>query len=348
MSIEEVRHIATTADSIGSDPMSVSRNYTSTYTAIVSDERVGPLEILRHFQNDPDLPWHGRGYKSNSGERDNSSICKRLSVPTRVKGTSNAWNLDAEFEDVKGTPSEGSQAELKVGFDVNGKPTTDAFSWHDEIDVSYTQVSVPVEVATFRGFENPGINNPFLPPGKVGAVCNSALTPFRPKPEMELDVKVIRITRNVHAWDDDKANAFQGTVNNAEARIIKPGYGFAATIAPFCGRIKSIGGSYRNYFWTIFIEIHINPLGWRARIVDAGLDRLVAPGLPDGHGGTYSASDVPADGLPHTKPLTDATGAPIFEVVPFNGRGFPKKKEEKDVVMLWSYYEERSWDEIPW
>lgn len=327
------------------DLFNFQKKYSTTFTIQATANTVGPLDILAELSSNPNYPFNGRPYTYGNGGADYSATCKAISVPTRVAGSLVTWTVEATYESEQGEEDEDKRP------DEDGKKKTDPVLWHDEIEVSYTQFSGPADYGRFAGFLN-GESNPYLKTGKLRAVCNSALVPFDPKPEREFDLKIIRISRNVPAWDGVKAETYQSSVNSSFITIDKPKYRFKESIGERKGKIKAIGGQFKFEnnvkYWHIYIEVHINPLGWRAQYLDKGLDRLWVPGLPDGKGGTISASDVPRDGAPSSRPILDPTGEPITEAVRLNGRGVPCKPEDNDTIMEWSYNEEIDWSGIPW
>lgn len=344
MSVTEVKlHSAGAGGSVsGSQDTGADKiSYRTKYRVKVSDPLDSPKTVLAYFRSHANLPWPGRPFSFGNGF-DVSARCKTLD-PDYVENSAGWYIVSATYESASGD-------EQQPGQNPDGKPVGSPFSWHDEIEVSYTQISIPVEVAIFRQFVPANIKNKFLKMGQETPVVNSAIVPFDPGLEEELDIKVIRISRYLKNWDGGAANGFQGAVNNDYVTIVKPAYKFKDGFAPYQGRVKQFSGSFGivNGFscWRVTVEVHVNPLqfGWRRVVCDRGIARRKAPGDPGGG----SLGDVIAPGDPVHAPIKDDEGFPISEPVLLNGNGQPLRPGEPIVYLVYQTRKERPFSPIAW
>lgn len=333
----------------GEGPLSTQYRYNANYLFEVDEPLQGPKTILQYFRTNGDLPWIGDGFDYGA-EQDSNSRCKTIS-PDRID-KSNWFRVKVDFE-----PLESEQPDK--GEDENGNSQEDPLLWHDEIDVSYTQVTIPVELATFRGTNRNGINGSPMRVralGSDGPVINSAGVPFDPGIEYEVDVKIVRITKNVAEFDGNLNNQFQGAVNNDQVVINKQPYRYRDTWGPLTARIKNISGSFqianRIPYWKKTIEVHITPVGWRRLIVDRGLERRQLPGDIrewDANGTPIQISD--GDILPgqsHHMRIKDADGYPITAPVLLDGDGAPLKPDRPAIYLEYQTYFEIPFAGINW
>lgn len=344
MSVTEVKLHSAGAGGSASGTQDTGANkisYRTKYRAKVSDPRDTPKTVLAYFRSHAELPWPGRPFKF-ANDFDVSAICKTVD-PEYVENSGGWYTVSATYESESGE-------DQNPGNDPDGKPVTSPFSWHDEIDVSYTQLSIPVEVAIFRQFVPANIRSRALVRGQETPVINSACVPFDPSLEEELDIKVIRISRYLRNWDGGPANQFQGAVNNDYVTIDKPAYRFRDFFAPYQGRIKQFSGTFQiiNGFpcYRVTVEVHVNPLqfGWRRVVCDRGLSRRIAPGDPGGPslGATVALGDA------IDTPIRDEEGYPISEPVLLNGDGQPLRPGEKPVYLIYQTRKERPFSVIAW
>ncbi len=349
MAVTEVTlaKLGATGEASASDPSRVLVKYTASYLAKCDSAEDGPKTVLDHFRNAGDLPWFEKPFDFGN-DFDGGSVCRTIS-PMRI-GHSDWHSVDCAFEPVDGG-FPGSEAD---GQGIDLSVTKNPVNWHDEIEISYTQLSAPIYGATFRGFFPGGITNPMLRDGKYGPLVNSAMDPFDPVPEGELDMQILRITRNVFPYDSTIADNYIGTVNRDGVNIIKPAYGFRAYISPTMGKIKNISATFGIVnsipYYRQTIEVHRNPLGWRLSIIDMGMNRRQMPfGDKKDDGTAISDSDM-KDYKPKVTPIRDENNYPILQPILLNGNGQPLEldKNKPPVYLQYEYYSEVDWSAIPW
>lgn len=346
------RHILARVGAAGSgsgrDPSTAIISYSANYVLFCDDPLDGPKVALDYCRNTSDMPWYGKPY-SFGNDFDAEAICQKIN-PQKIVGA-NMIAVEVGFEPVKGSASAGSEADgQSIDLGVTGNP----LNWHDEIELTYTQISTPIYGAYFQGFFPGGIANPLMKTGKYGPLINSAMDPFDPVPEGELDMQVLRISRNVYPYNANIPDMFIGTVNSNHVDITKPAYGFHMEFSPQVGKIKNISASFhitnRIPYYKQTIEVHKNPLGWRLSIVDMGLNRRQMPlGDKKDDGTAISDSDM-KDYKPKVTPIRDENNFPILQPVLLNGNGQPLELDKgKDPVYLqYQYYPETDWSAIPW
>jgi hypothetical protein len=315
----------------GTDAGSATLSYRAEWRVTCDSQADTAQQVLEHFRLTADLPWFGRVFKVANGF-DVDAICTDLNCDPVAPGF---FNVRGVFDPVSGG---GGQAR---GTSPEGKETTNPLEWYHDIDVSYTQISIPVERALFMGFDPPGIENPRLVPGVDYAIVNSAIVPLDPTLETDLDITVVRISSYRLLYDDDQTKQYRGAINKDPLVISKPDHFFKITAPQYAAKIKTFGATFSVVngvpLYRTSIEVHINPLTWIRQVVDRGLLQSVEPGDPKPDGTTYSNSDLPS---PARKQITDDEGYPISEPVLLNGRGKPLGSdgtgEEKPVFLKWA------------
>lgn len=293
------------------------------------------LDVLLHFKGDASLPWMGRPF-SYAGGVTSYCVCDDVDAQPIV-GSEGRFTVAAKFSSQY---SGGDDDNSDGGKDKNGNKTDDPTQWHDDIEVSTTQVSIPIEYATYIG---PIPANDFLKPGKtLRDPCNSAGVPFDPLPEYELDITVLRITKYVRDWDDTQIAKYRGTINNDHFVINKPDYNFSLTVSPFVGKMKQFSGSFHFQdnikYWKHTIELHINPLGWRFPLLDRGTTKTVRDDDP--------TSSTYGDMQP--KRIVDTDGIPLTEPQKLDGNGGLLRPGRDPVYLLYAKYEEVPYGNITW
>lgn len=315
-------------------------SYRSRYRVRVTSPLDGPTTIFRYFQINANLPWFGRSFFFGN-DFDTSVRCKTIE-PTFIEKSEGWWEVACSFE----TPPKKDDEEDKDDEDEKDKDSPTS-SQHDEIEVSYTQTSAPVEQATY--LKSDRVTSRWLTKheGRPCPVMNSAGVVFNPGIEEEIEIKVIRITKHVKEYDSNDYDKFQGAVNADAVTINKKPYKFKCEFSPLVAKIKNITGSLvtenGKYHYKRTVEIHINPLGWRRTIVDRGMMRSAAPGDPDGRGGQMyaSAGDEYVPGTALHAPILDANGYPVTEPVLLDGRGQPLKQDGQPVYLTYQTLEEK-------
>lgn len=329
----------------GKSPLTARRSFTAQWQITAAQGDTTPT-IIEYFRTSSSHPYLGDSY-SFGNSSDSSSKCVSIS-PRLIPNSGGIWIVAVEYE-----PPEGDD-DSDERDDVKGNKVGDPLLWHDEISIDYTQITIPCEVAEFRGCNLGGRNGQPIPPllniGRNILPCNSAFVPFDPGIDMEVDVKVVRITKNVKEYDGNQANGFIGCVNSDQVTINKRAYGYRDVWGPLTARIKNISGSFQIAnkipFWKQTTEVHITPIGWRRIICDRGKAMLLLPGVTRPGGTTVSASDEDVNTVVE---IHDAMGQTLTEPVLFNGRGQPLNPfREEPVYLDYQIYTEIPFAPLKW
>jgi hypothetical protein len=337
----------------GDGSIAPKRKYTAHYRVITDDPTTSPRAIESHFKSDVNLPWYGRSFRwtgATSNDRDPDSVCKGIEI-SHIPQSAGIFKVEASYEPVDG---DGDDKEKPSNDGSNSK---DPLEWRDSISVSYTQITVPVMHAVFQGFtRGDDGNEPFrgtslLQVGRTYVPQASNLVPFVPLPEMEVDIKVIRITRNIPIFISNQYDKWLGTVNTDPVTIARDELNIIVSIEPLQGRLKQISAQTEFANGVSYVrrevEIWVNPRGWRGRLADMGMG--CGPRLP-GESGYVSPGEL--DAIPANRDLVeqgvfkDDDDYPIGQPVPLNGFGKPLRGELKrqgEVWLNWSYYPEVAW-----
>lgn len=255
-----------------------------------------------------------------------ASVAKRMRA-VRVDGANDYYRIEIQYE-----PHD--EEEQDQGHDDDGNPTFDPNLFHDEVDVSYTQISEAVEKAVYLGGFK-GVAAGKVQPGDVVVPMNSALQPFNPPLERELDIKVVRITKFRQDYDGAHFDQFQGRINKAPVTINKIQCRYRDKWGKHQARCKNIGGQFQITngvkYWRVTFEIHVHPRSWDEEVPDRGLHARALLGDPNGKGGTISNKDnVHHIGVPALRRLVDPRGVPISDPVLLDGDGQPLVRGEGD------------------
>lgn len=293
--------------------------YTAAYLVDTDTVLDQTSTICDHFKNAGNLPYIDSPY-SYANDSDPSAVCVGID-PRRDSKSSTRWIVTLKYETP--TSEDKKNDENRQNRDSNGNLTDDPLRWADQIDVGFTQITVPVEGATYWGGYK-GSTATVMKPGMFGPVINSAFIPFVPPPETSLHIAVVRRSFYHPNFDQDLASTILGKVNSNTLTFNRLGYTgtWRATTAKcieYGGSLEFINGLF---VWRNRVEIHIHPNGWRRFILDRGLHARAMPGDPDGHGGFISSSDMFSD-APAVRRLMDVSGVPISEPVLFDGDGGP-------------------------
>lgn len=331
----------------GDSPLFVQTRFNAVYMMRVDDALDGPATILRYFRSSSELPWFGDGFDYGN-DRDTASKCKSI-APDRIP-KSNWFTVRVDFEPLQAEEPEQGQ-------DESGNSTDNPLLWHDEVSADYTQINIPVEVATFQGVKRGnGRGQPlrFRRIGEDGPVVNSANVVYDPPPQQEVDIKIFRLSRNVAEYNANNLNFYIGKVNSDQVTINKPRpYRFRDLWRPLTARIKIIGGAFQFtnnvFYWKQSVEVHILPfpLTWRKLVVDRGLERRQMPGDINEGGAEISASDIVA-GQPAVKRIVDQNGYPVTTPVLLDGNGQPLPHNKPPVYLEYQVYGERAFAGFRW
>ena len=334
MAVETVaEHITGSEGSVSGRGGSVGTlDLTCAYRVVCDNKTDTAEDVLKHFFNTPSLPYSGRPFRF-SGTTNTAATCTKISAKQVERAEPHAFIVTATHS----TPeSEDSQRNSK-----DGKKTDNPLDWHHDIDVSSTQISIPMEKAFYIG----QANNVFLIPGNIQNVVNSAGEPFDPLPEYEVDITVLRITKFNDSWDEAVAKPLRGTINNDNVQINKQDYNFRFQFDPFTAKIKEYSGTFMFEngikYWRETLEVWINPFTWRFELLDAGT-MAYKPRLSNG------GAILPprADDIPQR--LVDESEYPITSPMPLNGNGFILPKGQPPVFLTYSKYKEVPYANINW
>ena len=355
MSVTDIKYASDGASSSGTGTETGATSFTYKANWLVTCDSVSDQSdiiwtyLRTHTQfGSAHLPWFGRTFKYASG-RDTSSVCRDIDVQF-IKHSDGKHTVEATYEPITGPSAEDPKT---FGLDSEGKKTEDPLKWRPEIYVGWTTISIPVERAEFITTIPPGIVNPFLPPGRIGPVVNSAIVPFDPAPEEELAIKVVRITRNKRFYEGDLYDRFNGTVNRFTTEL-RPfgGHGFKQAVPALYGWMKFFGAELAEengrLHWRETKEVWIHPRAWVRDFVDRGLARRRAFGDPDGAGGTISTDDLPDPGGIFHETLKDAADYPLTEPVLFDGNGQPIDPARGAVYLRYLTKTPENWGGILW
>lgn len=329
----------------GEDPSKVVVSYSSTYRVTCSDPSDTAPVVLAYFSQNSQLPWMGRVLNFGNGF-DASVQCKSVTADP-IDKSGGLFLVSCEFKSLEGDTGGGQPA---TGTTIEKKNSDDPIAWHDEIDITYSNITEPVDRAIFRGFINGG-GNPFMRAGVERAVTNSANVPYDPPLERENSIRVIRITRNSKESNYGTYAKYKNTVNSDAFSINKSAYGFRLELRPFFAKFTDFGQSFaienKVRYWRETIEVQIHPRGWRRQIPDRGLMRRLTEGDKDDAGNTISAGDI-TDGWVHHTPIKDKDGLPITEPVLLDGNGKPIGPSRPTVWLIYSVEDEIPFAGIKW
>lgn len=334
------------------DALNVKGEATATLKVACSTKADTWRTVSEYLRTHTNYPYVGRAYRIGN-TRDTSIYCENLDIKRIAKSdgtTGNPGGIDflvvASFKSIEGGGLPPVQKQ-----DINGKPTGDPYLWRDEIQLSDYTVTIPSETARFRGAHdrngNPVAGNT-LPVNGITPVMNSALELFKPPPEREVSITVVRITKSVAMVFPHLYERYKGAVNNDNVVINKGFYGFLYRFGPYQGKIKSINNTFDIAngipYWRQTLELHVNNLGWHWHIPDIGTTELLRAEMTY-EGITISNSDVGEFGY-FKKKLTDIRGNPVRG--PLNGNGIRLKKGQEPVYLEYQLDNEIPFAGINW
>lgn len=336
----------TSGSATGSGGGTVKASYRSAYRVKCDSAADTIDEVLYHFRTTASLPWMGRRFKFGNGFNA-TVLCKTIDV-TQVENSGGTFIAACSFESLD--PQQGNGG----GTEPNGQQNDDPRRWHDEIDVSFTYMTVPVETAKFVRYDPPGRGGKFLKNGYVGPIVNSLKKPIIPTIEDSVPIKVIRITKYIAAYNAGDINNYLNHINSDYVTINKPAYNFRDFFSPYRGLVAQVQsafglqGNIKYYRQTA--EIHVHPYinGWRRLIADQGRDVDDGPGAPNGRGGEVRESDLPNPNTIHHRPATSRLGLPLAEPVNLDGNGSTMNPREQPIYLIYAVKGERSFAGIQW
>lgn len=330
------------------------RTYSANYIVKTDDPTTSTKAIEKHFKQTPSLAWYGRPWKwtgTNGNDSDPESICKKLSISHKPQ-SEGVFEVTADYE-----PKDGDEKDKeKPSNSADGDKTRDPLEWRESMSISYTQVTEPVMWAIFRGFTT-GANGDMVAPGiaalQIGGTYipqNSALVPYDPLPEREINITVIRLTKNVAPFNGNQFDNWIGTVNTDNIQILKPFLGMFINVPAFKGRLKQVSAQSDFQNGVPFVrremEIWVHPKGWRGRLADMGHSALATQAADAGFVSPGDLINTP--GRVEQITLKDKDDYPATAPVPLDGFGRPLRSDKatQNVWTNWSYYEEKPWAQI--
>lgn len=346
----DLKQEGTSLSGSGDDLDGLKRSYTANYRVVTDDPTTSPKAIEAHFKATATLPWYGRSWRwtgTNSNDSDSTAICKKLEISHRPK-SAGVFDVEAMFE-----PKDGSEKNKEQPNNSDGSNSDDPLEWREQISIGYTQITEPVMLAIFDGFttgaggdtRTNGTNA--LQRGLTYIPQNSALIPYDPLPEREIDLKVIRMTSNIPFFNSNLYDGWISTVNNDPVNINKPNLGVFVSIDPFKGRLKAVNASsdFQNgqAFVRREVEIWVHPKGWRGRLADMG---HAARATQAADTGFVSPGDlINKPGRAEQITIKDKDDFPMTAPVPLDGFGRPLRTDQpsRNVWTNWIYYDERQW-----
>jgi hypothetical protein len=330
----------------GTDNGTVKASYRSAYRVACSSPADTIDEVLHHFRTTPSLPWMGRKFKFGNGFNA-SVLCKTIDVD-QVENGDGRFIARCTFE----SPESQQQNQ---GQGANGLATDDPTRFHDEIEVSYQTIAIPVEKAKLWGYDPIGTaGSASIKPGYVGPIINSCGDPADPTLEQEMRIKVLRITKYLPAYDDSFFEAYANAVNNDIFTINKPQYNFRMRVGLYKARFGSrsatfgMAGNIKYYRVTGELLISGLPYGWFQLVPDRGRNRDQSPGKKNNHGVTISPGDTSVALKQLNAPILDADGNPILDPVLLDGSGDVHEKKKPPIYFIWQTFDLKPFSPIQW
>lgn len=296
--------------------------YTAFYLVETDTVRDQTAVICDHFKNAGSLPYIGSIY-SYGNDYDASAICVGID-PRRQANSQTSWIVSLKYATPENEKEDEDKPKEEPDRDT-GEPTPDPTRWREQWDASFTQITMPVYEAVYRG-GMVGVSAVGMPIGKIGPPVNSCFEPFVPPEERDVDIQVYRRSMYVFGYKGDIAAKYMGKVNSELVVVERPELHFGFFANETCLRVKSIGGTLeyinRNVWWRITVEFWVNPFGWRVRKIDEGLNRRAVASYQTGRGVAFVEGDF-VNGRVRLVPILDADGKPIQRPVLLNGAGEP-------------------------
>lgn len=327
----------------GDSPENVSASYNCTYFVKCDSQSDAPSTVLLHFMRTSSLPWSGRPYRFGNGF-DFGVVCESVTANYIDKGAG-AFTVNCSFKSVQGSEDQ------QTGKTLDGKDSPDPTKWHDEIEISFQNVTIAADFGQFRGLGG-GAGSRTFRANEYRAVTNSAGVPFNPPIEKQRAIRVLRITKNSRTTIATLADKYINAVNSDSFTINKPDYGFSYKVDKYCAKINGYSTAFaieNGYkFWRESIEVYINPNTWRRAILDAGYHRRQMFSDFDDTGATIPFAEAQAAGwVPYTT-IKDKNGDPISTPVMLNGNGRQLRPGESPVYIYYSIEDELPFSGIKW
>lgn len=291
-------------------------------------------DVYSHLRANSELPYHGRAFRYDSF-RDSTAVCVGID-PELVKSGENIWDVRATYESIKPDKQERPDNTEK------GEKTEDPFKWRRECSVSWSQTSIAVEQAFFRGYSRP-VGNRWLKPGRLGAIVNSCLQPLDVQHMMESDQQSISISRYVQKWDNDLSKVWIGAVNRGAFKFNLNDLNGQFFFEPLTLKVREFGATSDfingRQVWRQTIQFLYNPKGWRLQVLDMGFGPRQFPG--DIKQGTTSNEIVTEEDYNQyggVGVFTDANGNPSAVPRLLNGNGSELQNGFDPVFLIYQIY----------
>ena len=309
----------------------------------VSDPLDGPGAIFTYLRTNG--PWFGDSF-SYGNDTDNAAKLVEWSSPTRERGSDSVWVAVAKYT------TRVDQDQQKP--DTNGDPTDWPLDWRPEVSVSWAQHEKVCQKARYRGgFTHAPAR---FTQGEFYTPQNSALEIFDPPLMMDLSRATFRITFWRDVYNMGTASSLIDVVNEKTVawrtftKIIGGCGPYTLKCADVQGSPKrearehpTLGRVLLDYM-ELVVELQYNREGWRDKINDRGLRRIVQAGDDDGFGGTVSLVDLLAQQAPPNRALLGIDGHPVSGPVLLDGAGNPKQATDRvPVEVTWQKYDEASY-----
>lgn len=309
----------------------------SNYTAVYRVTTDNPLDqadtIVNYFEATPNMPKLGDEYRFGNDYNPNAILTGI--APDHVDNSRVHWEVVLTYTPKSGTGDGEGTKDLEN--DANGNPTSDPRLYHNEYDISRTQINVPVWKAIYLGGMK-GIAAGIYRPGDLVVPSNSAFVPFNPPLEKTATLTTLRVIKYRPAYQGVLWGPYEDALNSDVISLAGNPYNLQILWDKYTVLVKNIGGSFHLEnnikFWKIFHELQHNPLGWDVEVPDMGTMQRQMEGdrFPDGT--AISTTDI-ADGMPIHRQILDPDGVPLAEPVLFDGDGKPLKNPwPRDTVWL--------------
>jgi hypothetical protein len=271
----------------------------------------------------------------------------------REAGSANPWVWIATLH-YADPEAAGGGNDTKDNKDSNGNNTDNPLDLRPEMEYRTVQYQRPVEKATYISGYSGAADSFCKMNSSVGPIVNSAIVPFDPPIERDDSRGVLRIKRNLASLNCD--TIFTNVINSKACSF--SWRGISKSIAAYCGKIRDVSAVPRNHptygdyvECELFIDIFDDgKKTWRYLILDRGLSARAGYGDPDGHGGTFGASDTrTVTGIPPQRRITDIDGNPVSDPVLLDGNGQPLNDSkptgalDPPVYSNWKDYTEYDW-----
>jgi hypothetical protein len=336
----------TSGSASGSDNGTVKASYRSMYRVTCSSPLDTVDDVLKHFRITASLPWIGRRFKFGNGF-NTSVFCKDVQADY-VDKSAGQFVVSCKFESLEGK-SGGDQ-----GGTISGDASDNPLKWHDEISVSYQNISIPVEEATLWGFSPLGISNEYLRRGYKGAVVNSAMMPCDPTLEEEARIQVVRITKFLPTYNGNDYTPYLDAINSDRFTINKPAYNFRLSVGLYKAKFGNVSTDFgfssgiKYYRQTAELLISTLPYGWLRPVVDQGFHRRTMVFDKNDEGETISPGDDSVDRKQFVSVIKDANNYPVSSPVRLDGNGSQLAADGRTVHLIWQTKELRSFAAIQW